>query len=107
MVADSVVDLVKRYLARVAGAGVDVRFGVVYGSQAAGSADQWSDIDLLVVSPLYDGAYGYADRALLWHLSAQVDSRIEPIPCGEHQWQADDGSPLIEIARREGQVITL
>jgi hypothetical protein len=24
------------------------------------------------------------------------------VPCGERRWLEDDGSPIIEIARREG-----
>ena len=83
------------------------RFGVVFGSQATGKADEWSDIDLLVVSPRFDGQRDRRDVDLLWRLAARVDSRIEPIPCGERQWHEDDSSAIIEIARREGEHITL
>jgi hypothetical protein len=41
----------------------------------------------------------------LWRLAARVDSRIEPIPCGSRQWREDDGSAIIEIARREGEIL--
>ena len=44
---------------------------------------------------------------LLWRVAARTDSRIEPIPVGQQQYQADDTSTIIEIARREGQVIPL
>ena len=44
---------------------------------------------------------------LLWRLAAQSDSRIEPIPCGELQWREDTASAMVEIARREGQEISL
>jgi len=33
--------------------------------------------------------------------------QIEPIACGEQQWLEDDASAMIEIARREGQMIEL
>jgi hypothetical protein len=36
-----------------------------------------------------------------------TDSRIEPIAVGERQWLEDDANPLIEIARREGQIVTI
>jgi hypothetical protein len=42
---------------------------------------------------------------LLWRIAARVDSRIEPIPCGSRQWREDDSSAVIEIARREGEVL--
>jgi hypothetical protein len=44
---------------------------------------------------------------LLWRLAARTDSRIEPVPCGEQQWQEDTSSAIVEIARREGERIAL
>jgi predicted nucleotidyltransferase len=82
--------------------GIAVSFGVIFGSQATGSADRWSDIDLLVVSPRFDGPRNRQDINLLWRIAARIDSRIEPIPCGERQWEEDQASPIVEIARREG-----
>ena len=102
MVDESVVNSVQRYLRRLAASGLTVRFGVIFGSQASGSTDQWSDIDLLVVSPRFDGSRDRQDINLLWHLAARTDSRIEPVPCGERQWQDDGSSPVLEVARREG-----
>jgi hypothetical protein len=40
-------------------------------------------------------------------LRAQTDSRIEPIAVGERQWREDQGSLVLEMARREGQEIPL
>jgi hypothetical protein len=34
-----------------------------------------------------------------------TDSRIEPIACGENEWEADDSRLILEIVRREGIVI--
>jgi predicted nucleotidyltransferase len=101
------VNAVRNYLRALQEHGLAVRFGVVFGSQATGKAGKWSDIDLLVVSPRFDGPRGRQDIDLLWRLAARSDSRIEPIPCGERQWQEDDSSPIIEVARREGEYIAL
>jgi predicted nucleotidyltransferase len=79
----------------------------VFGSQVTGRADVWSDIDLLVVSPKFDGKRKRDDINLLWRIAARTDSRIEPIPVGEQQYETDDSSAIIEIARREGQRIPL
>jgi hypothetical protein len=59
---------------------------------------------------LYHQTLMYKDRKKidnLWHITAQTDSRIEPIPCGEKQWQEDDSSAIIEIARREGEIVRI
>ena len=84
-----------------------VKFGVVFGSQAAGNADAWIDIDLLVVSPRFDHQRSREDINLLWRLAARTDNRIEPIPCGEQQWLHDDFSAIVEIARRAGETVTI
>jgi len=87
--------------------GLIINFGVVFGSQVRGIPRSWSDIDLLVVSPRLDDQRDRADIDLLWRIAARTDNRIEPIPCGERQWREDESSAIIEIARREGQPITI
>jgi predicted nucleotidyltransferase len=106
MVAEPTLASVQNYLRALQTNGLPVRFGVVFGSQAKGQANQWSDIDLLVVSPQFDGPRQRRDVDLLWRLAARIDSRIEPIPCGERQWKEDTSSAIVEIARRDGQQVT-
>jgi predicted nucleotidyltransferase len=107
MVDPTIIESVRNYLKRVQKEGIVIRFGVVFGSQVTGQADHLSDIDLLVVSPRFDGSRDRRDIDLMWRLAARTDSRIEPIPCGERQWQDDVSSAVVEIARREGETITL
>ena len=33
--------------------------------------------------------------------------RIEPIPCGEREWETEEGRPILDIARQEGQEISI
>ncbi|OGQ78165.1 MAG: hypothetical protein A3F90_07540 [Deltaproteobacteria bacterium RIFCSPLOWO2_12_FULL_60_19] len=107
MVDPTVVTVVRNYLQTLHDYGLEVRFGVVFGSWGHGKADEWSDIDLLVVSPRFDNQRNRRDVDLLWRLAARSDSRIEPIPCGERQWLEDNSSAIVEIARREGEPIHL
>ena len=105
MAEESVEVAIRRYLQAARDAGIHVQRAVLFGSHAGGHADKWSDIDLVVIAPEFDGA---ADRRLvakLWELRAFTDSRIEPIPCGEREWETDGGRPILEIARREGITI--
>lgn len=107
MADQSVVGSVRRYLRSLLESGVEVQAGVLFGSWARDNADRWSDIDVFVVSRRFDGRIDRRDIDLLWRLAARVDSRIEPVPCGERQWREDRSSPLLEVARREGQRISL
>jgi hypothetical protein len=102
MTDPAITEIVQRYLRNLAGQGIVARMGVIFGSYASGHPDRWSDIDLLVVSPAFDGMFSRDAIDSLWRVAARTDSRIEPIPCGERQWAEDTATPIIEIARREG-----
>ena len=106
MVAPDIVTSVRHYLSALAKEGIAATFAVLFGSQAKGTADKWSDIDLIVVSPRFDGLKREGDVTRLWRLTARTDCRIEPVPCGEREWVEDDTRAIIEIARREGVIIT-
>jgi predicted nucleotidyltransferase len=105
MVDESVVAATKEYLRALQRRGIPVRFGVLFGSWVRGMAHRWSDIDLVVVSPQFDHSRSWTDVRALWRQAARTDSRIEPIACGEEQWEEDDSSIILEAARREGQRI--
>jgi len=102
MVDESVGLTVRGYLRAVQAAGIHTRRAVQFGSYVLGTAHEWSDIDLVVIAPELEHP---ADRRLvdkLWELRACTDARIEPVPCGEQEWETDDTRPILEIARREG-----
>jgi uncharacterized protein len=105
MVKEPVVKIAARYLKAVSKSGISISFGVIFGSYACGGADEMSDIDLLVVSPEFDGVVSRDFVNRLWRIAARTDSRIEPIPCGEKQWLNDNSNAIIEVARREGQTV--
>ena len=105
MVEKAILTKVREYLGRIAEEGIPVVSGVIFGSFARGEQQADSDIDLLVVSPAFDGT---KDRNLidtLWRMTWRVDSRIEPFGVGVREFEENDASPLIGIARREGIVV--
>lgn len=105
MAEATITEIVQNYLLAVRRAGVQARCAILFGSHARGDARPDSDIDLLIVAPEFDGPYDRRQADLLWALRAATDSRIEPIAVGERRWREDDASPILEIARREGQEI--
>ena len=105
MVDKAIVNTVQRYLTLLAERGLKPHFCVIFGSYATGEPHRWSDIDVMVVSPHFDGKHNRRDRDLLWTSVIPIDSRIEPVPCGLKQWEDDDGTPLVEIVRREGVMV--
>ena len=104
MVDSGIVTVVRRYLAALPDYGIHARRAILFGSFVNGKTDEWSDIDLIVIAPEFDLPYEMALVKQLWRATV-TDNRIEPIPCGEHEWETDGGRPIIEIARREGVII--
>lgn len=66
MVDPSVERSTRKYLRLILDHGIVVRFEVVFGSHVNGRPDCWSDIDVLVVSPQFDGPRYRRDIDLLW-----------------------------------------
>ncbi len=105
MVDKEITRTVRQYLNELGSKGIDAQFAVVFGSQASGRAGAFSDIDLLVVSSRFDDERSRKDVDLLWRVAARTDSRIEPIAVGLRQFEEDDSSAIVEVARREGQKV--
>lgn len=105
MVESAIIDIVKRYLAALSGLGIHARRAVLFGSFARGDASEWSDIDLIVIAPELDGERSLETVKKLWRATAAADDRIEPIPCGEREWDTEGRRPILDIARKEGVMI--
>jgi len=103
--AEAVIAAVKRYLAVLPTLGIHAQRAVLFGSSAQGQTDKYSDIDLIVIAPEFDGPREVSLVEKLWEATGLADNRIEPIPCGEREWQTDGSRPILEIARREGIII--
>jgi len=106
MVESTVITAIKRYLAALPKYGINARKVILFGSFARGENHEWSDIDLLVIAPEFDSVLTIETVKKLWSATAKSDNRIEPIPCGEREWETESGRPILEIARQEGIVIT-
>jgi len=104
MVNKTIINKVANYLKILRQNGLPVTQGIIYGSSARGEETPESDIDLLVISPLFD-QHPRARVGEMWRLAGQIDNHIEPIPVGENRFNNDNVSSLLEIARREGLVV--
>ncbi len=105
MVDESIVIVVKKYLNKLKDTGFEDCYAIIYGSYATGNSNIWSDIDVLIVSFLFDKGHNREHVNILWRTAAAIDSRIEPFPVGKRQYENDDSNAFIEIARRSGQII--
>ncbi len=105
MVRNEIIEVLRRYFVALESVGIQVGFGVLFGSHARGESTGSSDIDVIVVSSVFDNDRGYEPVDRLWITKAAIDHRIEPVPCGLKEWESDDSRAIVEIARREGMRI--
>jgi uncharacterized protein len=101
----TVLGAIHKYLTVLQQEGIQVDQVILFGSHARSAASPDSDIDLIVISHEFDDPVNKKAVNLLWEVRAKTDSRIEPVAVGRIQWQEEDSSPLLEIARREGEEI--
>ena len=106
MVDSSIIDSVRRYLVGLPRFGIHASRAVLFGSSVRGGATPESDIDLVVIAPEFDGPREIEQVEGLWRATV-ADDRIEPIPCGEREWEMEGGRPILDIARRDGVVIAI
>jgi uncharacterized protein len=105
MVTGEVRESICGYLREARRHGMQISRAVLFGSRTRDVYRDDSDIDLVVISPQLEPPVSWAQVAKLWELRASTDIRIEPIPCGEREWETDDSRMILEIARREGVVV--
>ncbi len=108
MAEREIIGIVRDYLRHVQEEeNIPVSLGVIFGSCAREEENPDSDIDLLVVSPLFDECKDTETVNRLWRLVWDVDTRIEPFAGGVREYEENEASPIIGIARRDGIEIQL
>jgi predicted nucleotidyltransferase len=76
-----------------------IKAAYLYGSYVQGTATEWSDIDVAIVSPDF-ADNEFAARVALLRLAAEIDTRIEPAPFAPTDFDPDN--PLVSEIQRTG-----
>ncbi len=97
-------NIVKKYAAALAKAQYPFSAMYVFGSYAKGAPNEWSDIDVAVVSDRLKRQYD-TNRLLLWKLRRDVDTRIEPHGFTVKEFADDANSMAYEIRRTGIRVV--
>lgn len=93
---------VSEYLEALNRVGIHPSRAILFGFQARDGGDEGSDIDVVVVAPELEPPRSLEIVERLWLATEWADDRIEPVACGEREWQENGARPILEIARREG-----
>jgi uncharacterized protein len=96
---DSVIAIVKKYIAELERHHIQVQEAILYGSYANGRVREESDIDVALISTAFTGDR-FEDRRRIVPFRRKIDSRIEPMPFTPAGFS--EGGNLIDEIKKTG-----
>lgn len=99
MASEAILNCVKLFIETVRKDGIPIEAAYLFGSWTQGRATEWSDIDLAIISPAFEGRKFY-DRRKLDHAVIAVDTAIEPHPYRPQDF--DESNPFVREILRTG-----
>jgi predicted nucleotidyltransferase len=91
--------IIDQFLAELAANDITVEQAVLFGSYAKGTFDEWSDIDLALVSAAFEGER-FRDREKIRRIKLKVSSLLEPAPYKPEEFNA--GNPFVKDIMETG-----
>ena len=104
MFEQEVETIIKTFVSLLNVSGIPIEKVFLYGSYARGEETADSDIDILLISNLFDSV-DQELKARFWGLTRKVDIRIEPYMVSMKRYVSDEYSPLLQIVKKEGKEI--
>ncbi len=99
-----IIKTIKKYLEELKKNKIPVDEIILFGSYARGNFDDFSDIDLLLVSPIFEGKR-FEDKNKIREITLKVSPQIEVLPCSREEFKKK--SPLIEEILKTGVKISI
>ncbi len=101
MLQQDAIEIVRQYVSNLNKGGISIAKAYLFGSYARNEANEKSDIDVLLVSTVFDTD----DDVVLskpWSPRFRKNFLIEPVAIGLERFQTDNESIILEIVRKEG-----
>ena len=102
-IPDEIMEKIKNFLQMVSASGLHLERAILFGSYAKGNANNWSDIDIALVSKDFTGV-GFYDRKRVNPFLIKVDSRIETHPFRPEDFTRDN--PFVDQILKDAIEIT-
>jgi predicted nucleotidyltransferase len=101
MAQREIIELLKKYIILLNAEGVSVYKAFLFGSYSTNTANESSDIDVLIVSDKYNDS---DDEVVgkIWKLTRKINSKIEPYLIGINKFRNDNISPFINMIKSQG-----
>ncbi|MEK6767064.1 MAG: nucleotidyltransferase domain-containing protein [Planctomycetota bacterium] len=101
MVEKKVVKKIEEFVKALKRDNINVVKVILYGSRVSGKAHEYSDIDVVIVSPDF-GKDRFEEGVRLFKIACEIDSLIEPVPISLESYEKDTWIPLIYEIRVNG-----
>ena len=88
-IPDRVRRIIERYIAALQQNNVPISQAVLFGSYAQGNYQEWSDIDIALVSNIFEGKR-FDDRGKIRRINLSVSSDLEILPYRPEDFTPDD-----------------
>jgi predicted nucleotidyltransferase len=88
-IPDKVKGIIDKYMAALKENNIPVNQAILFGSYAKGNYDNWSDIDLALVSEIFEGIR-IKDRNKIRLITLKISSDIEVLPYRPQDFNTDD-----------------
>ena len=92
-------NLVYKFLDKIREQDIKIDSAYLFGSYAKGKENEWSDIDIAIISQSFTEDR-FEERVRLTLMSYEIDSRIEPVPFRPENFVDED--PLAYEIKRTG-----
>jgi len=80
---------IEKYIIALQRNAIPINQIILFGSYAKGSYSEWSDIDLALVSDIFEGSR-IKDRSKIRHITLSVSSDFEVLPYRPQDFTIDD-----------------
>lgn len=81
--------IINKYIKALRDNGIPINQAILFGSYAQGRYTQWSDIDIALVSNIFEGNR-FFDRGKIRKINLSVSSDLEIIPYRPQDFTSDD-----------------
>jgi predicted nucleotidyltransferase len=81
--------LLKKYIEKLEENRIPIRQAVLFGSHAAGGSHEWSDIDIALVSEVFEGVR-IKDRSKIRKITLDISTDLSPLPFRPEDFTPED-----------------
>ena len=94
--------LLKKYIEKLEENQIPIRQAVLFGSYAAGGSHEWSDIDIALVSDVFEGIR-IKDRSKIRKITLDISTDLSPLPFRPEEFTPED--PFVREIIEHGIII--